>query len=109
MSQAIDTFNEIPQPSPEELVKAYQISVRSRGLEERIIRLVRTGEVKFAIWGAGEEIHGTATALALSRFVGCLVEDELSAQVHHLTRVSKHGPCSRNIEIPASPPRLDGR
>jgi 2-oxoisovalerate dehydrogenase E1 component len=70
MSQAIETINEIPQPSPEELIHAYTVSVRSRGLEERIIKLVRTGEVKFAIWGAGEEIHGTATALALSRFVG---------------------------------------
>jgi 2-oxoisovalerate dehydrogenase E1 component len=49
---------------------AYRVSTRSRALEERIINLVRTGEVKFAIWGAGEEIHGTATALALSRFVG---------------------------------------
>ena len=25
------------------------------------------GEVKFAIWGPGEEIHGTATALALHK------------------------------------------
>ena len=54
----------------EELRLAYRVATRSRALEERIINLVRTGEVKFAIWGAGEEIHGTATALALSRFVG---------------------------------------
>ena len=55
--------------TPEELRLAYRVAARSRALEERIINLVRTGEVKFAIWGAGEEIHGTATALALSKYV----------------------------------------
>ena len=55
--------------TPEELRLAYRVAARSRVLEERIINLVRTGEVKFAIWGAGEEIHGTATALALSKYV----------------------------------------
>ncbi len=56
-------------PTHEELRLAYTVAARSRALEERIINLVRTGEVKFAIWGAGEEIHGTATALALSKYV----------------------------------------
>ena len=70
MSQAIENSNEIPQPSEAELRQAYRVAVRSRGLEERIIKLVRTGEVKFAIWGAGEEVHGVATSLAMSRFVG---------------------------------------
>ena len=54
----------------EERVQAYRLAVRSRALEEHIVRLVTRGEVKFAIWGPGEEIHGTATALALSRVVG---------------------------------------
>ena len=62
-------FSEIPSPTKEELRLAYRVAARSRALEERIINLVRSGEVKFAIWGAGEEIHGTATALALSKFV----------------------------------------
>ena len=31
------------------------------------MRLVSRGEVKFAIWGPGEEVHGTATALALHK------------------------------------------
>jgi 2-oxoisovalerate dehydrogenase E1 component len=57
------------KPTAEELRLAYTVAARSRALEERIINLVRTGEVKFAIWGAGEEIHGTATALALSKYV----------------------------------------
>ncbi|MEE9394962.1 MAG: thiamine pyrophosphate-dependent enzyme [Planctomycetota bacterium] len=54
----------------DELRLAYQVAVRSRAAEEYIVRLVNKGEVKFAIWGPGEEIHGTATALALSRYVG---------------------------------------
>jgi TPP-dependent pyruvate/acetoin dehydrogenase alpha subunit len=45
------------------------VASRLRALEERIINLVRSGEVKIAIWGAGEEIHCTATALALSKYV----------------------------------------
>ncbi|MEZ6196212.1 MAG: thiamine pyrophosphate-dependent enzyme [Planctomycetota bacterium] len=54
----------------DDLLRAYRCAVRSRASEEYIVRLVNKGEVKFAIWGPGEEIHGTATALALSRFVG---------------------------------------
>jgi 2-oxoisovalerate dehydrogenase E1 component len=57
------------EPSAEELRLAYRVSARSRALEEQIVRLVNRGEVKFAIWGPGEEIHGTATALALSKVV----------------------------------------
>ena len=61
--------NPITSPSKEELIHAYRVAVRSRVMEQHIVRLVSKGEVKFAIWGSGEEIHGTATALALSRFV----------------------------------------
>ncbi|MCG8423241.1 MAG: thiamine pyrophosphate-dependent enzyme [Proteobacteria bacterium] len=57
------------EPSAEELKLAYRIGVRSRAVEEYIVRLVSRGEVKFAIWGPGEEVHGTATALALSKVV----------------------------------------
>jgi 2-oxoisovalerate dehydrogenase E1 component len=53
----------------EELVQAYRVASRSRAVEERIVRLVSQGRVKFAIWGAGEEVHGTATALALDKTV----------------------------------------
>jgi 2-oxoisovalerate dehydrogenase E1 component len=59
----------VPEPSAEELQLAYKVGARSRSLEEHIVRLVNRGEVKFAIWGPGEEIHGTATALALSKVV----------------------------------------
>lgn len=60
---------EIPEPTPQELRHAYTVAARSRALEEHIVRLAARGEVKFAIWGPGEEIHGTATALALSKVV----------------------------------------
>lgn len=46
---------------------AHRVASRSRALEAQIIRMAMRGDVKFAIWGTGEEIHGTATALALSR------------------------------------------
>jgi 2-oxoisovalerate dehydrogenase E1 component len=55
--------------SSDELRHAYRVGVRSRAAEEHIVRLVTRGEVKFAIWGPGEEVHGVATALALSRVV----------------------------------------
>ena len=59
----------VEAPTAEELRTAYTLAVRSRAVEEHIVRLVTRGEVKFAIWGPGEEIHGTACALALSRVV----------------------------------------
>ena len=69
MSKPELVVDSIPEPSAEELQLAYKVGVRSRSLEEHIVRLVNRGEVKFAIWGPGEEIHGTATALALSKVV----------------------------------------
>lgn len=65
--EALQPLGEAPMPSLDELRAAYRIAVRSRCAEEHIVRLVTRGEVKFAIWGPGEEIHGTATALALSK------------------------------------------
>ena len=57
------------EPTPDELRHAYRVGVASRAVEEHIVRLVTRGEVKFAIWGPGEEVHGTASALALSKAV----------------------------------------
>jgi len=53
----------------EELRTAYRVGARSRCAEEHVVRLVNKGEVKFAIWGPGEEVAGAATALALSKVV----------------------------------------
>lgn len=58
------------EPTADELRLAYEIATRSRVTEEHIVRLASRGDVKFAIWGPGEEVHGVATALALSRVVG---------------------------------------
>ncbi len=57
------------QPTSEELRLAYEVACGSRVLEEHIVRLAARGEVKFAIWGPGEEVHGTATALAWSHVI----------------------------------------
>jgi 2-oxoisovalerate dehydrogenase E1 component len=51
------------------LREAYKVACGSRILEEHIVRLASRGEVKFAIWGPGEEVHGCATALALKQVV----------------------------------------
>ena len=58
-----------PKPNPEELKTCYAAACGSRILEEHIVRLASRGEVKFANWGPGEEVHGSATALALSHVV----------------------------------------
>ena len=63
----VPQYADIPAPTAEELVMAYEVATRSRSTEEHIVRLVSRGEVKFAIWGPGEEVHGTATALALHK------------------------------------------
>ena len=55
--------------SKSEYLLAYRVACSSRVLEEHIVRLAARGEVKFAIWGPGEEIHGVATALAFSKVV----------------------------------------
>ena len=64
---------EVPAPTEEltdeELRLAYRISARSRTMEEYFVRLVNRGDVKFSIWGPGEEVHGSACALALSKVV----------------------------------------
>jgi len=56
-------------PGDDLLRLAYRVGGHSRVLEEHVVRLVSRGEVKFAIWGPGEEVHGTATALALHSVV----------------------------------------
>ncbi|MFZ5476165.1 MAG: alpha-ketoacid dehydrogenase subunit alpha/beta [Myxococcota bacterium] len=65
----VPVYPDIPTPTDDELRLAYEVASRSRSTEEHIVRLVSRGEVKFAIWGPGEEVHGTATALALSKVV----------------------------------------
>lgn len=65
----VPTYADMPSPTDDERRLAYEVATRSRATEEHIVRLVSRGEVKFAIWGPGEEIHGTATALAFHKVV----------------------------------------
>ena len=76
----------VPAPTADELKTAYTVAVRSRAAEEHIVRLASRGEIKFAIWGPGEEIHGTATALALSKLVafGAAQQLELRLETFNL-------------------------
>ena len=69
MSEEQELYEGVPEPTADELVRAYRVGARSRAMEEHIVRHVNRGEVKFAIWGPGEEVHGTATALALSKLI----------------------------------------
>ncbi len=65
----VPTYADMPAPTAAELRLAYEVGARSRCVEEHIVRLVSRGEVKFAIWGPGEEVCGTALALAMSKVV----------------------------------------
>ena len=53
-----------PKLSDAELTQAYTVAARNRSMDERIVRLVSQGVVKFAIYGPGQEAHATACALA---------------------------------------------
>ncbi len=53
-----------PKLTPDEYRHAYRVAVRNRSMDERIVRLLSQGRIKFAIYGPGQEIHATATALA---------------------------------------------
>jgi len=65
----VSDLPEETSPSAEELRLAYHVATGSRILEEHIVRLAARGDVKFAIWGPGEEVHGTATSLAWSHVI----------------------------------------
>jgi len=59
-----------PELTPDELRHAYRVAVRNRSMDERIVRLLSQGRVKFAIYGPGQESHATATALAWHKATG---------------------------------------
>lgn len=59
-----------PVLTADELRHAYRVAVRNRSMDERIVRLLSQGRVKFAIYGPGQEIHATATALAWHKATG---------------------------------------
>ena len=59
-----------PELTPEELRFAWRVAVRNRSMDERIVRLLSQGRVKFAIYGPGQEAHATATALGWHKATG---------------------------------------
>ena len=59
-----------PKLTDDELRLAYRIATRNRSMDERIVRLISQGVVKFAIYGPGQEAHGTASALAWHKATG---------------------------------------
>jgi 2-oxoisovalerate dehydrogenase E1 component len=88
MSEALETSNSVhtmreaepasvdstARPSsaltPEDLRLAYLAGCESRTLDQVLVRLINQGRVRFSIWGPGEELHGTATALAFHKVLG---------------------------------------
>ncbi|MBX7080195.1 MAG: hypothetical protein K1X88_13455 [Nannocystaceae bacterium] len=59
-------LTEFPELTPERLRLAYREACMARMHVERVVQECLKGQVKFAIWGPGEEIHGTASALAFA-------------------------------------------
>lgn len=58
-----------PQLTPDLLRLAYREACLSRMHVERVVQECLKGTVKFAIWGPGEEVFGTAAALAMHHVV----------------------------------------
>ncbi len=59
-------LSEFAELTPERLRLAYREACMARLHVERVVQECLKGQVKFAIWGPGEEIHGTASALAFA-------------------------------------------
>lgn len=62
-------LDEFPELTPQRLTMAYKEACLARLHVERVVQECLKGKVKFAIWGPGEEIHGTAAALAMHEVV----------------------------------------
>ena len=60
----LSRLSQFPELTPDTMKLAYREACMARMHVERIVQECLKGIVKFAIWGPGEEIHGTATALA---------------------------------------------
>ncbi len=60
----LSRLSQFPELTPDVMRVAYREACMARMHVERVVQECLKGIVKFAIWGPGEEIHGTATALA---------------------------------------------
>ncbi len=60
----LSRLSQFPELTTDVMRLAYREACMARMHVERVVQECLKGIVKFAIWGPGEEIHGTATALA---------------------------------------------
>jgi 2-oxoisovalerate dehydrogenase E1 component len=65
----LDRLDHHPALTPELLRLAYREMCLARCHVERVVQECSKGNIKFAIWGPGEELHGAAQALAYSEIV----------------------------------------
>ena len=62
-------LDQYPNLTPDLLRTAYREMCLSRFHVERVVQECSKGNIKFAIWGPGEELHGAAQALAFNEVV----------------------------------------
>ena len=65
----LDRLDQHPTLTPELLKQAYSEMCIARCHVERVVQECSKGNIKFAIWGPGEELHGAAQAIAFSEVV----------------------------------------
>jgi 2-oxoisovalerate dehydrogenase E1 component len=65
----LDRLDHHPSLTPELLRLAYREMCLVRCHVERVVQECSKGNIKFAIWGPGEELHGAAQAIAYSEIV----------------------------------------
>lgn len=65
----LDRLQDHPTLTPELLRLAYREMCMARCHVERVVQECSKGNIKFAIWGPGEELHGAAQALAYNEIV----------------------------------------
>lgn len=65
----LSRLDEHPDLTPERLRAAYREMCMARCHVERVVQECSKGNIKFAIWGPGEELHGAAQAIAYSEIV----------------------------------------
>jgi len=66
----LSRLSQFPELTSDVMRVAYREACMARMHVERVVQECLKGIVKFAIWGPGEEIHGTATALAAQTELG---------------------------------------
>jgi 2-oxoisovalerate dehydrogenase E1 component len=65
----LDRLQDHPTLTPELLRLAYREMCMARCHVERVVQECSKGNIKFAIWGPGEELHGAAQAIAYNEIV----------------------------------------